>query len=313
MTRAYAMMAMAALAGSLGTDLVLPAPGAAGKPNFCRMTSQIMLQACQAGATQDQAVTQAQCANYPDAAVRKMCRQAAAAAVKDARQGCKDQLAARQDVCDQLGPAPYDPAIDPANFGGAINNPYFPLVPGTTFVYESQTAQGLAHDEFAVTHNTKVILGVTCVEVHDVATLNGDLTEDTLDWFAQDLAGNVWYFGENSKQIAGGLVVGVEGSWTGGIDGAKPGIVMEAHPALGDVYRQEFSLGVAEDIGAVLSLSESVTVPKGTFANCLETADTSPLEPDALEHKFFAPGVGNVRTIDIETGETEDLVQIIGP
>ncbi|HSP96158.1 MAG TPA: hypothetical protein VL049_02785 [Candidatus Dormibacteraeota bacterium] len=313
MTRAYAMLAMAALAGSLGTDRIVPAPGAAGRPNVCRMTSQTMLQACQAAATQDQAVAQAQCENYHDAAVRKVCRQAAAAAVKDARQSCKDQLAARQDVCDQLGPLPYGPVIDPANFGGAINNPYFPLVPGTTFVYESHTAQGLERDEFAVTHNTKVILGVTCVEVHDVATLNGDPTQDRLDWFAQDLAGNVWSFGENSKQIAGGLVVGVEGSWTGGIDGAKPGIVMEAHPALGDVYRQEFSLGVAEDIGAVLSLSESVSVSYGTLANCLETADTSPLEPDALEHRYYAAGVGNLRTVDLQTGETEDLVQITGP
>src|SRR6185369_9184112 len=117
-----------------------------------------------------------------------------------------------------------------------------PLVPGTTFVYEGQTADGFGHDEFAVTHNTKVILGVTCVEVHDVATLDGDVVEDTLDWFAQDNAGNVWYFGENSKQLEDGLVVGVEGSWTAGIDGAKPGIVMEAAPAVGDVYRQEFSV-----------------------------------------------------------------------
>src|SRR5207249_2353307 len=118
------------------------------------------------------------------------------------------------------------------------------------------------------THNTKVILGVTCIEVHDTVTLNGELTEDTLDWFAQDKQTNVWYFGENTKQLEGGLVVGLEGAFTSGVDGAKPGIVMEGNPKVGDFYRQEFSLGEAEDQAEVVSLNESVTVPKGTFNNC---------------------------------------------
>ena len=311
--KAHAIATVSALVAVLGADALAPAPGAAGKPNFCRMTSQNMLQACQSAATEDQNVALARCQNEPDAAARKMCRQEAMAATKEARQLCLEQRDARQDVCADLGPAPYDPVIDPANFGGAIDNPYFPLVPGTTFIYEGQTADGFGHDEFEITHNTKLILGVTCVEVHDVAKLDGEVVEDTLDWFAQDSAGNVWYFGENSKQLEGGLVVGVEGSWTAGVDGAKPGIVMKAAPVVGDVYRQEFSLDVAEDIGEVLSLTASTTVPAGSFSNCLETADTTPIEPDALEHKFFAAGVGNVQTVDIETGETEDLIQIVGP
>src|SRR5262249_39339448 len=139
------------------------------------------------------------------------------------------------------------PVIDPSNFVGVINNPYLPMVPGTTFTYVSQTADGVETNVVFVTHNTKVILGVTCTEVHDTVTLNGELTEDTLDWLAQDKQTNVWYFGENTKQLAGGLVVGLEGAFTAGVDGAKPGIIMEGNPKVGDFYRQEFSPGEAED------------------------------------------------------------------
>jgi hypothetical protein len=123
-----------------------------------------------------------------------------------------------------------------------------------------------------VTHNTKEILGVTCVEVRDIVTVGGVVKEDTLDWFAQDTAGNVWYFEENSKEIQDGLAVSLEGSWTAGIDGAKPGIIMKAYPAVGDFYRQEFALGTAEDVAEVLSPTETVTVPAappGGFAHCL--------------------------------------------
>jgi hypothetical protein len=244
-----------------------------------------------------------------------MCRKQAAADARDAAEECRAQRAARRAVCGRLGRAPYAPAVDPAGFGTTIDNPFLPLVPGTTFVYEGQTAEGLEHDEVAVTRNTRAILGVTCVEVHDVVTLDGQVTEDTLDWFAQDRAGNVWYFGENSKQLAGGLVVGVEGSWVAGVDGAEPGIVMEAHPTVGDFYRQEFLLKDAEDVAEVVSLTESVTVPVQArpFDGCLETKETSPLEPGAIENKFYAPGVGNLLSVDTSTGERSALVQIVPP
>src|SRR5262249_27205766 len=150
-------------------------------------------------------------------------------------------------ACSRLGTAAYDPAIAPANFVAGIDNQFFPLVPGTTFVYEGQTPDGLEHDEFAVTHNTRVILGVTCIEVHDTVTTDGVLTEDTLDWFAQDTDGNVWYFGENTHELEDGLISTIDGTFMAGVDGAKPGIVMEAHPAIGDFYRQEFALANAED------------------------------------------------------------------
>ena len=158
-----------------------------------------------------------------------------------------------------------------------------------------------------MTRNTRLILGVTCVEVHDVVSVDGDLTEDTRDWFAQDMAGNVWYFGENSNQIEGGLVVGAEGSWEAGVDGAKAGIIMKAAPVPGGTYRQEFLLDTAEDIATDLRLDASVTVQYGSFANCLETKEITPIDPADIAHKFYALGVGNILTVEAD-GEQLELV-----
>ena len=279
--------------------------------DFCQRTAHDALRSCRNGAESNYQLALGKCDNIADTEQRKACQQQASADAKDARQTCLDQNDARLAVCDRLGGAAYDPVINPDNFVATVDNPYFPLTPGTTFIYE--TPDGSEHDEFFVTSNTKEILGVTCIEVHDTVKENGQLTEDTLDWFAQDKDGNVWYFGENSKQLEDGLIVGLQGSWTAGVDGAKPGIIMEAHPQVGDLYRQEFSLTVAEDIGEVLSLTASVTVPVGSFTNCLETKDTSTLEPDVEEHKFYALGVGNVLETNPATGERLELVQIKTP
>jgi hypothetical protein len=276
----------------------------------CSGTTDDALRSCRQGAESDYWLASGKCLNLSNPAKQTSCQKQASADLQDARQTCRDQQAARQAVCAVLGEVPYDPVINPARFVGKIDNPYFPLTPGTTLVYEGATADGVEHDEFAVTGNTKVILGVPCIEVHDTSTIDGELVEDTRDWFAQDKDGNVWYFGENSQQIEGGLVVGVEGSWTAGVDGAKPGIIMKAHPTAGDLYRQEFSLGVAEDMGQVLSLNASVTVPAGSFAHCLKTKDTSSLEPDVVEQKFYAPGIGSVLEIDKSTGERLELLRI---
>ncbi len=306
------MRAVASVAALLCALLLAGPPLARShvSPDLCRLTSGAALRACRTGARSDGWLALGKCANLPDAAARKACGRRAAGDTRDALKTCRDERDVRQAACKRLGPAPYAPAIDPANFVATIDNAFFPLTPGTTFVSEGQTSQGLEHDEFFVTHNTRVILGVTCIEVHDTVRTNGELTEDTLDWFAQDRDGNVWYFGENTMELAGGLPTTLEGTFTGGVDGAQPGIVMEAHPAIGDFYRQEFDLGDAEDFAEVISLSETVTVPAGSFTNCLETKETTPLEPDLLENKFYAAGVGNLLTIDATTGERVELVQI---
>jgi hypothetical protein len=161
-----------------------------------------------------------------------------------------------------------------------------------------------------VTHNTRVISGVTCIEVRDTVFTDGVPTEDTLDWFAQDRDGNVWYFGENTHELEDGLISTIDGTFMAGVNGDKPGIIMKAHPAVGDFYRQEFSLGNAEDFAETVSLTESVTVPAGSFHHCLRSQETTPLETDLLEHKFYAPGVGNVLEIDVHSGERIELIQI---
>jgi len=283
---------------------------AAGEDNFCIMTSQAALHSCQVGAQSDFWLAQGKCANVSDPAGRQVCKQQARTARKDALDLCDAQYSVRQDSCQRLGGQPYDPVIDPANFVDKIDNPYFPLTPGTVFIYEGQTEGGLVHTEFFVTHKTKQILGVTTVEVHDTVTTNGELTEDTLDWFAQDKEGNVWYFGENTMELIGGRPSTLEGTFTGGVDGAKPGIIMEAHPTIGDFYRQEFDLGNAEDFADVKSLSDTVTVSAGTFTRCLRTRETTPLEPDLKEAKWYAAGVGNVLTKDLTTGEKSELIRV---
>ncbi len=197
-----------------------------------------------------------------------------------------------------------------------ITNKYMPLDPGTTFLYEG-TKDGLpTSDQVFVTHETKKIIGVITVVVHDQGfDENGKLVEDTFDWFAQDDAGNVWYFGEDTKELDPntGKVVSTEGSWQAGKKGAKPGIIMEAHPKVGDQYQQEFAAGVAEDMAQVLSLHASVCVPYGCFhGNVLQTEEFTPLEPGVIDNKYYAPGVGDVKEITVQGGEEEShLVQII--
>jgi len=204
---------------------------------------------------------------------------------------------------------PYAPIIDPANFVEGVDNPYFPFMPGTTFVYEGDTEAGREHIEVSVLPDTKIVLGVTCVVVRDTVWVDGALVEDTFDWYAQDRDGNVWYMGEDSKAYQNGAVVGTAGSWEAGVDGAQPGIIMEADPQPGDRYRQEYYAGEAEDMAEVLSLDESASVSYGSFDHLLMTNEWTPLEPDLAEHKSYAPGVGLVLEVMVEGGmERVELV-----
>jgi len=287
------------------------ADAAAAGTDFCRRTADAVQRSCQAGAQSDYQLALGKCENTSNSGQRKACQQQAADDLEEALATCDDQHAAREAACARLGPAPYDPVIKPSNFVTTIDNPYFPLKPGTTFVYEGQTAHGFEHSEFAVTHNTRVIQGVTCTEVRDTVFTDDMLTEDTLDWFAQDTAGNVWYFGENTHELEGGLITTIDGTFTAGVEGDKAGIIMKAHPSVGDFYRQEFSLQNAEDFAETLSVSEVVTVKAGSFTNCLKSQETTPLETDLLEHKFYAPGVGNVLTVDATNGDRIELIKII--
>jgi hypothetical protein len=203
--------------------------------------------------------------------------------------GCGGPTMGSGDSSAKTGEA-YSPVIHPANFVDKIDNTYFPLDPGTTFVYEG----GQERDEMAVTSDTKKVMGVECVVVDERGWEAGKLIEKTYDWFAQDEEGNVWYFGEDTKEYNNGKVTSTKGSWEAGVDGAKPGIIMEAHPKVGESYRQEYYKGEAEDMAKVQSLNESVKVLYGSFDHVLVTKEWTPLEPGYVEHKYYARGVGQV-------------------
>jgi len=313
-TRASAVRAGVLLGSELVSALAQPAE-ASGQD--CAEVAQSQLKACRSSALDDYWVAIATCDNDAAEDPHGACPKAASQNLTAARADCDDQLDARRDICDQLGAGKYNPVIKPSNFSHStsITNPYFPLKPGTTFIYEGNTADGLERDEFQVTRKTHTFLGVKCVEVHDKVSVDGELTEDTLDWFAQDKAGNVWYFGEESKQLEDGIVIGIEGSWQAGVDGAKPGIVMEANPQVGDVYRQEYKISDAEDMAEVIPPhpEQTISVHGKTYKKVLVTHEFSGLEPSANERKFYMPGVGNVLTIDDETGDRSELVRITTP
>ena len=183
----------------------------------------------------------------------------------------------------------------PANFVGGMQNPYFPLVPGTVYSYRQETPDGAETNEVEVTHDTKVILGVTTFVVHDRVFLEGSLKEDTFDWYAPDKDGNVWYFGEDTREL--GPPVSTAGSWEAGKNGAQAGIIMLAHPAIGDTYHQENAPGVVADQARVKSLNETATVPFDTFTGCIKTQEWTPLEPGNRAFKLYASGVGIVMEV----------------
>jgi hypothetical protein len=209
-----------------------------------------------------------------------------------------------------LGGEPYKPAIDPVNFQSQIDNPYFPLVPGTVFTYSEKGGGETKDNIVTVTNDTKTILGVKCVVVHDVVKEKSRLVEDTYDWYAQDKTGTVWYFGEATKEFKAGGATETKGSWEAGKNG-EPGIIMPGDPKPGKPYRQEYSANNAEDMGQVASVTETVTVPAGTYKDCVKTKDWSMLE-SGHEFKWYAKGIGVVQA-KASDGELSQLVSIQKP
>jgi hypothetical protein len=202
----------------------------------------------------------------------------------------------------------------PASSGwvAEVTNPFFPLSPGTTFHYTGETDGLPSTDDMEVTRQKKLILGVRCTVVHDVVYTSGVLSEDTLDWYAQDSNGNVWYFGEDTKELdSNGNVTSTEGSWQAGVNGGQQGIIMEAHPRVGDQYQQEFSAGVAQDMAQVLGLNKSACVMYGCFDDLLLTKEWSPLEKGVTDHKYYARDVGFILEDVVKGGdEHSELVSI---
>jgi hypothetical protein len=193
---------------------------------------------------------------------------------------------------------PYSPQIDPANFVSEIDNQWFPLAPGTRFHYKGVAEDGKTSrtDNMTVTDHTKGILGVTCTVVRDIVSSHGKPIERTFDWYAQDQDGNVWYMGEDSRELEHGKFVKQDDSWEAGVDGAEPGIIMPGDPQRGDEYRQEYYPGFALDQARVLGSGGPVTVPAGSYDETLLTEETAPkLDPGVAERKYYVAGVGDVK------------------
>jgi hypothetical protein len=303
------------------------------QPEACSLTASAAFFACQNEKEDDYWIAKGNCYNS-DEKTRK-CFREAEAAYEEAKAECQDQLDARKELCEELGEAPYDPEIDsdnfvkPAEMNAGNANPYFPLVRGNFWTYKTKVNGEITEtntDE--VLTETKEIMGVECVVVHDIVyhgdladdTVDHEIIEDTYDYYAQDIDGNVWYFGEFSLNFEEDLP-SMEGSWIFGMDDAKPGIVMFADPlpegvGVETVYRQEFALGDAEDWAKLESLDATASVPESspdadfscaTGNNCKGTAEGTPLEPDVIEYKYYKPGKGTV----LETtpdGERTELV-----
>ncbi len=195
------------------------------------------------------------------------------------------------------------PSLDPADFVATIDNPWLPLAVGSEWVYRVTGEDGRQTVTVTVLEETREVQGVTATVVRDVVTdADGEVLEETLDWFAQDDAGNVWYLGEDTKEYDGRRV-STEGSWEAGVDGAEAGLAMAASPRVGDGYRMEYLEGEAEDRAAVVRLDAAASVPYGDFTGLLETEDSTPLEPDVVERKLYARGVGLVREETVSGGD----------
>lgn len=307
-----------------GDDDALDNRGASG---FCSSTAETALRACQNEVRDDFWIAIGNCINESDPEERQKCKAEARAEKRDGQALCGEQLHARLQVCNLIGEARYDPDFDPANFTAAfINlNAYFPLQIGNKWVYEG----GGETITVEVLDKTKLIEGVTCIVVNDVVTEDGNVIEDTDDWYAQATNGDIHYCGEiarNFEFFDGDIpgepeLVDIEGSWKAGRDGEKSGIIMFALPPLGLTYRQEFSLGNAEDVAELLSIDYGFGtdpdldqfVPPALAGslcnnNCVVTRDFTPIEPGVEERKYFAPGIGLFLEVNVETGETVQLV-----
>jgi len=277
----------------------------------CSQTTDAQTNACESGVKDDYFTAMATCFNYSDDEVKEECMDEALSEREEGFEDCDDVEEAREMLCEVFGEDPYDPQINPADFLSlediaANPNPYLPLVPGNEWVFESE-------DEtitVTVLEETREIMGVEAVVVRDVVVEDEELVEDTFDWYGQDVLGNVWYMGELSRNYEDGELSDIDGSWEAGIDGAKPGILFRAMPVIGETYRQEYLIGEAEDIGFTDSITADESTEEGfdCDGNCLKTLESTPIEPDVAEAKYYLPGTGQILTIDLEENEREELV-----
>jgi hypothetical protein len=321
-----------AIAGTIMVTLLAcdGAPAAARSKKYCSATSTAAFRACESDVRAEYWTAIGTCTNVSDTAAHAQCMNAARTTRKENDGDCHDQQDARRQVCAALGEARYEPDFTPAAFDDDFThltnpNPYAPLGIGSQWTFLSATES----DTVEITAATKLIDGVRCIVSRDTVSVGGVVTEDTNDWFAEAKNGDVYYCGEETAEFetfAGDVpmtteLTGIEGSFKAGRDGDKPGIFFRRTPTVGEVYRQEFALGTAEDIAEVLSTTYAfgadptldALVPPALAqlvcaGDCIVTKETSPLDPGTIERKYYAPGIGVFLETDQDTGEVNRLV-----
>ena len=291
----------------------------------CASSAHIQRLACEIDLRDGFFTSSAQCQDETN--TDPACFAAAESDYDDGLEECNDVRDARLELCESLGDATHDPEfgpgfatdfVDPLEIGMTVApNPWFPLVPGNEWVYEGDGET----IEVTVTGDTKLIDGITCIVVIDIVSEDDTVIEITDDWYAQDQDGNVWYCGEiaenyeefDGDETDGPELVDIDGSWKAGRDRAEPGILLPFEPVPGSVFRQEIAQTDAEDAIEILAVDASESAPGGAcIGTCLQTLDFTPLEPDAAEHKFYAPGVGMIVEVKPDTGERVELISFTG-
>ncbi|MCP3915219.1 MAG: hypothetical protein GY711_06670 [bacterium] len=303
-------LSAAAIAGTATPPAVSPAPvqDPSGMQDPCERSAHKMRKATRTDAQADFWEALAAAMQMTDPGDINDAVLEAQTDLMDALDEAEEIYDARLELCALLGGLPYDPDIDPADFSSDIDNSYLPYIEGHTWVYEAVEDGETEIITVSVTDETREIMGIECRIVNDIVTIDGEVVEDTDDYYAQDAQGNVWYMGEVSRNFEDGFLVDLEGSWIAGVEGAKPGIVMHANSVVGETYRQEFLIDEAEDVATVLALDATANVPFGGFMNCRQTRDFTPLEPDANEHKFYAKNVGLVLECKPDEGTRVELI-----
>jgi hypothetical protein len=200
-----------------------------------------------------------------------------------------------------VGSTPFK--MDPADFTTEIDHPFWPMKPGSRWIFRETDAEGsVSRVVVTVLDETKTIVGIEARIVHDQVSEKGEVKEDTFDWYAQDAEGNLWYLGEDTTEYENGKPKTKEGSWEAGVDGALAGVILPAHPKVGVTYREEYYEGHAEDGASILSVDAFAKVPYGTFDHGIQTRNFSGIEPDTIEEKIYAKGVGVVLELTVSGG-----------
>ena len=300
----------------------------------CSAAARSLHLACGFDVREENLIRRANCINTNDTMQAEECLLASVDERQEEAEECSDVLAARLELCEAMNDAPHevsfgedfaDNFVDPRDIGSTVEpNPFFPLVAGNNWVYEGTSVDEDDAEEVTetitvtVTNKVKLIEGILCVVVVDTAEEDGEIIEQTDDWFAQDEDGNVWYCGEISQNFEffdgdepeEGELVDIDGSWKSGRDNAKAGLLLPVEPVIGQVFRSELLNTDAEDAVEILSLEGTESSPAAACnENCLVTRDFSPLEPDAEENKYYLPGIGLIVEIDLESGARVELIE----